>query len=121
MQKVLIIGATSAIAEASARIWAARGAALFLVGRREERLQAQSKQRADTGADDQPDDHRPQSLAQHQRGDVAARRTERHPHADLSRPSADKVSQDAIETRHREHNSQRRQSGDDRCGECVES
>lgn len=38
MQKVLIIGATSAIAEACARIWAARGAALFLVGRRSERL-----------------------------------------------------------------------------------
>lgn len=39
MQKILIIGATSAIAEASARIWAARGAALFLVGRRAERLE----------------------------------------------------------------------------------
>ena len=39
MQKILIIGATSAIAEASSRIWAARGAALFLVGRRAERLQ----------------------------------------------------------------------------------
>ena len=38
MQKVLIIGATSAIAEATARIWAARGAALFLVGRRAQRL-----------------------------------------------------------------------------------
>ena len=34
MQKVLIIGATSAIAEATARCWAAHGAALFLVGRR---------------------------------------------------------------------------------------
>lgn len=40
MQKVLIIGATSAMAEACARIWAARGAALYLVGRREERLRA---------------------------------------------------------------------------------
>ena len=39
MQKVLIIGATSAMAEACARIWAARGAALYLVGRRSERLQ----------------------------------------------------------------------------------
>ena len=39
MQKILIIGATSAIAEATARIWAARGAALFLVGRRAERLE----------------------------------------------------------------------------------
>ncbi len=38
MQKILIIGATSAIAEATARIWAARGDALFLVGRRSERL-----------------------------------------------------------------------------------
>ena len=40
MQKILIIGATSAIAEASARLWAARGASLFLVGRRAERLEA---------------------------------------------------------------------------------
>jgi hypothetical protein len=39
MQKILIIGATSAIAEATARLWAARGAALFLVGRRTERLE----------------------------------------------------------------------------------
>lgn len=38
MQKILIIGATSAIAEATARIWAARGAELFLVGRRADRL-----------------------------------------------------------------------------------
>ncbi len=40
MQKILIIGATSAIAEATARLWAARGDALFLVGRRADRLQA---------------------------------------------------------------------------------
>lgn len=40
MQKILIIGATSAIAEATARIWAARGAALFLVGRNVGRLEA---------------------------------------------------------------------------------
>jgi short-subunit dehydrogenase len=33
MRKVLIVGATSAIAEATARIFAARGDALFLVGR----------------------------------------------------------------------------------------
>ena len=39
MKKILIIGATSAIAEATARPWAARGASLFLVGRRAERLQ----------------------------------------------------------------------------------
>lgn len=39
MQNVLIIGATSAIAEAVARRYASRGASLFLVGRRAERLQ----------------------------------------------------------------------------------
>lgn len=39
MQKILIIGATSAIAEASARQWAARGVALFLVGRNAARLE----------------------------------------------------------------------------------
>lgn len=40
MFRVLIIGATSAIAEATARVYAARGAALFLVGRDTERLAA---------------------------------------------------------------------------------
>ena len=40
MQKILIIGATSAIAEAAARQWAVRGAAFYLVGRRAERLEA---------------------------------------------------------------------------------
>ncbi len=44
MQKILIIGATSAIAEATARLWAARGDALFLVGRKTAQL--------DTIADD---------------------------------------------------------------------
>lgn len=39
MQKVLIIGATSAIAEAFARLCAARGDALFLVGRKAQRLE----------------------------------------------------------------------------------
>jgi short-subunit dehydrogenase len=39
MQKILIVGATSAIAEASARLWAARGDALFLVGRKAARLE----------------------------------------------------------------------------------
>ena len=38
MKKVLIIGATSAIAEAAARQWAARGDALFLVGRNAQKL-----------------------------------------------------------------------------------
>jgi decaprenylphospho-beta-D-erythro-pentofuranosid-2-ulose 2-reductase len=40
MQKVLIIGATSAIAESVARLYAARSAALFLVGRNAARLDA---------------------------------------------------------------------------------
>lgn len=40
MRKILIIGATSAIAEAAARIYAARGDALFLVARNADRLQA---------------------------------------------------------------------------------
>jgi len=40
MQRVVIIGATSAIAEATARQFAARGAAIFLVGRDLERLDA---------------------------------------------------------------------------------
>ena len=39
MKKILIIGATSAIAEASAQIWANRGASLFLVARNQERLE----------------------------------------------------------------------------------
>lgn len=38
MKKVLVIGATSAIAEHCARLWAARGDALYLVARNEERL-----------------------------------------------------------------------------------
>lgn len=38
MKKILIIGATSAIAEATARIWAQRGDELFLVARNQERL-----------------------------------------------------------------------------------
>ena len=36
--KVLIIGATSAIAKATARLYADRQAELFLIGRNEERL-----------------------------------------------------------------------------------
>jgi decaprenylphospho-beta-D-erythro-pentofuranosid-2-ulose 2-reductase len=38
VKKILIIGASSAIAEAAARIWAQRGDQLFLVARNEERL-----------------------------------------------------------------------------------
>jgi len=40
MKKILIIGATSAIAEATARIWAQRGDQLFLVARNKEKLEA---------------------------------------------------------------------------------
>ena len=38
MSKTLILGATSAIAERCARLWASRGDELYLVGRNEERL-----------------------------------------------------------------------------------
>lgn len=38
MKKILIIGATSAIAEATARLWAAQGHRLHLLGRNAERL-----------------------------------------------------------------------------------
>lgn len=40
MQRIVIFGATSAIAEATARLWVERGASLFLVGRNAEKLQA---------------------------------------------------------------------------------
>lgn len=40
MKKILLIGATSAIAEATARVWAQQGHRLYLLGRNEERLQA---------------------------------------------------------------------------------
>lgn len=40
MRKIAIIGATSAIAEATARIWAQRGDHLFLVARNSEKLEA---------------------------------------------------------------------------------
>lgn len=39
MKKILIVGATSSIATACARIWAEQGSTLFLVGRNEEKLQ----------------------------------------------------------------------------------
>ena len=38
MKKILIIGATSVIAEHCARLWAARGDILYLVARNEKRL-----------------------------------------------------------------------------------
>ena len=50
MKKILIIGATSAIAEASARRFAARGDALFLVGRNAEHLRAIAADLAVRGA-----------------------------------------------------------------------
>lgn len=40
MKKILIIGATSAIAEATARLWAGQGHRLYLLGRHAERLAA---------------------------------------------------------------------------------
>ena len=43
MRKILVIGATSAIAEATARIWAQRGDELFLVARNEESLNLMTK------------------------------------------------------------------------------
>ena len=40
MKRILIIGATSAIAEATARIWAKKGHQFYLIGRNETRLKA---------------------------------------------------------------------------------
>ena len=40
MKRVLVFGATSAIAEATARVWASRGDRLFLLGRDPQRLAA---------------------------------------------------------------------------------
>src|SRR5271156_1285320 len=39
-RKILVLGATSGIAEATCRIWASQGASLFLVARNEARLAA---------------------------------------------------------------------------------
>ena len=50
MRKILIIGATSAIAEATARLFAARGDALFLVARNATRLEAIRADLATRGA-----------------------------------------------------------------------
>lgn len=43
MKKILIIGATSAIAEQCARLWASRGESLYLVARNQERLKSSQK------------------------------------------------------------------------------
>jgi decaprenylphospho-beta-D-erythro-pentofuranosid-2-ulose 2-reductase len=51
MRRVLIIGATSAIAEATARLFAEDGDSLFLVARREERLRAVAGDLKMRGAD----------------------------------------------------------------------
>jgi hypothetical protein len=51
MRKVLIVGATSAIAEATARLLAGDGDRLFLVARREDRLQAIAADLVVRGAD----------------------------------------------------------------------
>jgi len=50
MQRVLIIGATSAIAEAVARRYASRGAAIHLLGRRVERLHVIAQDLSTRGA-----------------------------------------------------------------------
>jgi decaprenylphospho-beta-D-erythro-pentofuranosid-2-ulose 2-reductase len=50
MRKILIVGATSAIAQAAARIWAARGDALFLVARDLTRLESIAADLAVRGA-----------------------------------------------------------------------
>jgi decaprenylphospho-beta-D-erythro-pentofuranosid-2-ulose 2-reductase len=51
MKKVLIIGATSAIAEATARLFARRGDRLFLVARNRERLQTLARDLTVRGAE----------------------------------------------------------------------
>ena len=50
MKKVLVLGATSAIAQSTVRLLAARGASLFLVGRNAERLEAVAKDARTRGA-----------------------------------------------------------------------
>ncbi|WP_338863456.1 SDR family oxidoreductase [Myxococcus stipitatus] len=50
MKKVLVLGATSAIAQATVRLLAARGASLYLVGRNAANLDAVTKDAATRGA-----------------------------------------------------------------------
>lgn len=50
MKKVLVLGATSAIAQSTVRLLAARGAALYLVGRNAENLAAVAQDAATRGA-----------------------------------------------------------------------
>jgi decaprenylphospho-beta-D-erythro-pentofuranosid-2-ulose 2-reductase len=51
MKKILIIGATSAVAEATARLWAAEGHQFYLLGRNTERLTAIAADLKVRGAD----------------------------------------------------------------------
>ncbi|MFN3887927.1 MAG: SDR family oxidoreductase [Aquabacterium sp.] len=50
MRKILIVGATSAIAEATARVWAQRGDKLFLAARRADALQSVASDLVTRGA-----------------------------------------------------------------------
>jgi short-subunit dehydrogenase len=50
-QRILIVGATSGMAEAAARVWAQRGERLYLLGRDAERLQALAADLKVRGAD----------------------------------------------------------------------
>lgn len=50
MKKILVIGATSSIAQATSKIWATEGAELFLVGRNAEQLDVISKDMKIRGA-----------------------------------------------------------------------
>ena len=50
MTKILVIGATSAIALETAKCFAARGASLFLVARNKERLDAATEEIRNHGA-----------------------------------------------------------------------
>jgi short-subunit dehydrogenase len=50
MKKVLVLGATSAIAQSTVRLLSARGASLYLVGRNAERLEAVAKDARTRGA-----------------------------------------------------------------------
>src|SRR5438105_4300601 len=50
MQKILLVGATSAMAQELARLWATEGAAFYLVGRNDERLRVVSQDLLTRGA-----------------------------------------------------------------------
>ena len=50
MKKILVLGATSGIAQACVRLYAARGASLYLVGRNAPNLDAVARDAATRGA-----------------------------------------------------------------------